>query len=421
MFGTKSARRGAPRALALACPLVFATLLLAGAPPAGAAGGATDWKPLQQSVLGLQVYAPGQSSPVEGVGFFVEGVDGLITSHRLIKGASRVVVHGGGASPVEVARYLGRDAKADIVILDVPAPAKKLIRGSYQMMSPNQFAFAILPAAATATIPPMHMAGFQASGLGDILAIDQTPPLGTPLADSLGRAIGLIEPLGDGKTAVTCAVPIERVLAVVAQPDAGGPLSALASDPTPPWTSAATPEGMQVLGGWFTRARKFPDAVTWLTRATDANPKLAEAWMEWGMALQSQDQNPDAEKKYRKALELQPSNAKAHLYLGSCLFNQEMLLQAQAEYDAALKADPQLAQVYVNLAGVFFRQEKKDDAEKAFRRALEMQPNLGIAHYNLGVLFASQGRTAAALNELDVLRKERSGFATQLQRFMGAK
>jgi Tfp pilus assembly protein PilF len=398
----------------------FALGLLGAAPIAWGQGALPDWKSLQQSVLELDVYSPGAAEPVKGVGFFLEGAEGLVTSLHLIKGASRVVAHA-GATPVEITRYLARDPKTDIVLLDVTPSGPKLGRSSYQMVPLSQTVFAIVPASSATPVQGMVMRVFEGAGIGEILAVSQRAPQGAPVADSLGRVLAMIEPLGNMETPAVCAIPIERVIQLAARPDRGGPLAGLASDPAPPWLSPETAEGLQVLGGFYSRAERFENAVNLLTRATEKNPRLVEAWMEWGMALQLKDMNPDAEVKYRKAIELQPGNARAHHYFGSCLFNEEMLLQAQEQYDAALKADPEYAQAYVNLAGVYFRQDKKEDAERALLRAIELQPWLGIAHYNLGALYASQGRTAAALNKLDLLRKERSGFAAQLRHLMTSK
>jgi Flp pilus assembly protein TadD len=391
-------------------------------PLQAAQGAATlpDWKSLQGAVAQLEIYRAGAAAPETGVGFFAEGVNGLVTSHRLVKGASRVVARTAGSSPVEITRYLARDAKQDIVLLDAPAPRAKLTRTTHHIVFPGQYAFALSPASDAPPAVPLLLAGFQGAGVGELLAVSQSATLGTPVADSLGRVLGMIQPLNAGDSWVYCALPIRRMVEVASRPDAGGPLSALAADPAAPWTDPGTAEGMQVMGAASCRGRRFDAGIALLTRATQQSPKLVEAWMEWGMALQMQDRNPEAEAKYREALRLAPGNARAHLYLGSCLFNQEMLLKAQEEYDAALKADPQFAQVYVNLAGVYFKQGKKEDAEAAFRRALELEPTLGNARYNLGVLFASEGRMASALSEFEALRKERSGFATQLKRFMGS-
>lgn len=391
---------------------------------AQAQGALPDWKALQASVLQIDAYAPGAASPTMGVGFFLQGTDGLVTSHRLIKGASRVVAHA-GATPVEITRYLARDATSDLVLLDLPLRGPGLGRSTYLLIPYSQMAFAIVPATSSgASAPatqPLVMKVFQGAGVGDLLAVSQRAPLGAPVADSLGRVVAMIETLGNEATPAVCAIPIERVTELAARPERGGPLTDLAADPTPAWTNPEKAEGQQVLGAFYGRAERYDDAVRLLTRATEMNPRLAEAWMEWGMILQMRDMNTDAEAKYIRALEIAPQNARAHLYYGSCLFNQEMLLKAQEQYDAALNADPQLAQAYVNLAGVYFKQDKKEEAEKALLRAVDMQPSLAIAHYNLGALYASQGRMTSALGKLDYLRQERSGFAPQLKRLMGAK
>jgi Tfp pilus assembly protein PilF len=399
---------------------LFLLLGLGSAIPASGAAGVPDWAGLQQAVFKLDVYRPGASAPASGVGFAMEGVDGILTAYHLVNGASRVVAHPVKGGPIEVTQYLAHDPATDLIVLKAPWTGTRLARGAGKLFSIGQIAFVIMPpGSATPSQPMRYYAMFEGAGVGETLAHEGGPPDGTPLADSLGRAVGMIHTLNDGATRTGISIPIERVFTMLARPELGGALSALASDPAAPWLDATTAAGAQMIGASISRGRRYAEATPYLTRAAGQDPTLAEALLEWGMALQGQQQNAAAEEKYRQALALQPANARAMLYLGSCQHMQGQYAKAQATYQQAIDLDPQYAQLHVNLAGIYFIEKKPADAERALRQALTIDPQLGIAHYNLGVLLANQDRRPEARAELEFLRSVKSGFAKQLESFTG--
>jgi Tfp pilus assembly protein PilF len=405
---------------ALGVALFLFLLGLGSAIPASGAVGAPDWGGLQQAVFKLDVYRPGASAPASGVGFALEGVDGILTAYHLVNGATRVVAHPAKGEPIEITQYVAHDPAADLIVLQAPWNGTRLARGACKLLSIGQVAFVIMPPGSVSPNQPMrYYTIFEGAGVGDMLAHEPGPPTGTPLADSLGRAIGIIHTLADGATRAGVSVPIERVFAMLAQPELGGALSALASEPTAPWLNSTTAAGAQMIGASIARRRSYAEATPYLSRAATQDPTMVEALLEWGMALQGQQQNAAAEEKYRQALALQPTNTRALLYLGSCQHMQGQYAKAQATYEQAIDLDPQFAQLHVNLAGIYFIEKKTADAERSLRQALAIDPQLGIAHYNLGVLLANGDRRPEARAELEFLRSAKSGFAKQLESFTG--
>ncbi len=400
---------------------LFLLLLgLGSAVPASDAVAQPDWGGLQQAVFNLEVYRPGASTPASAIGFALEGVDGIVTSYSLVNGATRVVAHPSKGGPIEITQYLAHDPAADLIVLKAPWTGTRLMRGAGKLFSIGQVAFVIMPPGSTSPSQPMrYYSNFEGAGVGDMLAHEPGPPTGTPLADSLGRAVGMIHTLTDGATRAGVSVPIERVFTMLAQPELGGALSALTSEPAAPWLNSTTAAGAQMIGASIARGRRYAEGLPYLTRAAGQDPKLVEALLEWGMALQGQQQNAPAEEKYRQALALQPTNTRALLYLGSCQHMQGEYAKSQATYQQAIDLDPQFAQLHVNLAGIYFIQKKPADAERSLRQALAIDPQLGIAHYNLGVLLMNQDRRQEARAELEFLRSAKSGFAKQLESFTG--
>ncbi len=400
---------------------VIALLLLAGvADPLLAKGTPPDWARLQESVVSLEVYRPGEATPSPAVGFFLAGAEGIITSHRLVRGAERVVCRPAGGSRTEITRYLAHDLATDLILLDAAVSKPGLARGSDEMLALGQVAFALLPQTGGAPVrETQFMSRFQGAVVGECLAVFPGPPTGAPYVDSLGQAIGMIEVLKVGATTATCVVPIRCISALLSRPDPGGRLADLAAEGDALWLREDTGEGLQTLGAVLCRGRRFTEGMPLLTQALERNPNLVEAFLEWGMAFQIQSEQTKAEEKYRKALALRPKDPVANLYLGSCLHMQGLYLKAEEAYQTAIDADPEWSRVYVNMGGIYFLQGKKDEAERAFRQAIRLDPDMGLARYNLGVLLNNQGRQQDAFAELDYLHQRKSGFASQLERFTG--
>jgi Flp pilus assembly protein TadD len=384
---------------------------------------------LNRSVVRLDILRPGGET-VTAAGFFVEGVTGLVTSHRLIKGAESVTARAADGTSQAIREFIARDPRSDLIVLRISAgPA--LRRGNPQMLARGQGAFSITP---PGHAQPHERLGFwrifQAASAGDMLAIKRLTStlgpdlIGAPVVDSLGGVVGVFEMLTEGATDAYFAISIDRVIDLMAKTDVGGSIGALAADPIANWATPGKAARWQVVGTTFapsTDAKDRETALAFLQRAYGTDARQIETLIELGMAYQVQNQHPKAEEYYRQALKLDDRNAITHLYLGSCLFMQGMYLQAQFEYEAAIDARPAWAMPHVNMAGVYVQQGKTDRAEESLRRALQLDPGLGVAKANLGVILFSAGRQNETLSLLRELETQKSGYATLLRRQMTPK
>ena len=118
---------------------------------------------------------------------------------------------------------------------------------------------------------------------------------------------------------------------------------------------------------------RLDDAVRHLERAVTAEPRLASAHADLGLALVSTGDGARAEEHYRRALELHPDLVAAQQGLGSLLLERGELEDAVAlmERSIALRpADPVLRR---NLAAALQRAGRTADAEAELRKALELE------------------------------------------------
>lgn len=394
------------------------------APHSSKAADETDWNRLRASVVDLDVHHPEGGMFERAYGFCLEGVDGIITCHRRVKGAERVTVRTFKGDKFDVTSYVAHDPVTDLIILDAPNAGEGLARGTHWLIANDQACFVILPP--SVRMPPYDQEPYKmrylgviaAAGVNDVLAAYGNISPGLPLADSLGQVIGVMEDLREGQTVATCAIPIRKVADLLAKPDPGGLLADLAGEPKAPWTQLDQAEGAQLMGALLCRNQRFAKGLPYLTRAIEQKPQFVEALIEWGKAYQSKNEHDEAERYYRRALELQPTYARGHLYLATNYFVQEQYAKAQEENKAAIALDPSLPLAHVNLGVSCYAQGDMARAMESLRTALEVEPLMGVAHLNLAALLHQQGQTKEAQETLKFLRSQKSGYATRLARTM---
>jgi tetratricopeptide (TPR) repeat protein len=131
----------------------------------------------------------------------------------------------------------------------------------------------------------------------------------------------------------------------------------------------------QQMGLAFQRAQRPEAALAAFTRASEADPMLADAHFGRGLALRDVGRMEDARLALQRATELEPAAAGAWFALG--LTCQDLLDEAAAAsaFQAALDARPGFAEAAVNLGICLQRLGDMDAAIEAFRRAIRIRPD----------------------------------------------
>ena len=114
------------------------------------------------------------------------------------------------------------------------------------------------------------------------------------------------------------------------------------------------------------------------------DPRMGDAWLDWGRMLERGKQTNEAVVVYRNALRSLPGFAKIHYRLG-------MSEKATGQADAALKSFNRAVQIDANFAeahfqiGVYFvGGELFEKAIESFQKAVVAKPSLTQARFNLG-------------------------------------
>src|SRR5438552_3118798 len=178
---------------------------------------------------------------------------------------------------------------------------------------------------------------------------------------------------------------------------------AIALDPTYALAHAGLADCYLLLGEYSSSrpADVLPKAKLHAYRALEFAGDLAEPHASLGLIGIYDYDWATAEREFKQAMELRSGYATAHHWYAILLVTLGRFAEARAEAERALELDP--ASVIVNnmLGVVSFESRDYEKAIAAFRKMLELNPGLAAAREVLACAYASMGRKADALAELD--------------------
>ena len=183
----------------------------------------------------------------------------------------------------------------------------------------------------------------------------------------------------------------------------------------------------------------YPDAVRWLKRSLQLDPRNAEAWYDLGRADMHQGDFAEAERNFNRALALAPGSMKALNNLGLSLEAQNRTAEALSAYEHAIAAQnsdsmhaseqpllnygallnsenrgsealaplleavrlaPRDSRCHEELARAYLQTHQEQPAITQFEQAVALDPANPRLHFQLGQLYRKRGDTARAAAEL---------------------
>ncbi len=144
-------------------------------------------------------------------------------------------------------------------------------------------------------------------------------------------------------------------------------------------------------GVQLARQGRLEEAVGAYERAIAAEPGLAEAHYNLGIAHRALGHMQDAASCWRRAIELKPDLVPAHNNLGSALLELGQVDAAIAAHRRALAVDPRSLAALVNLGNALRQAGRPDEAADTYRAALAQKPDEAMAHGNLGLALQDLG------------------------------
>ncbi len=135
-------------------------------------------------------------------------------------------------------------------------------------------------------------------------------------------------------------------------------------------------EANLIVGGAFSAALRYDDAVRHLGAAARLNPQSASVHFEYAMALQSASRSDEAIAELRTAASLDPADAKPHALMGVINLNRRHVDEAVDEFRAATGLEPHNAGYQAALGQALSKQPGQiREASAAFEEAMRLKPN----------------------------------------------
>ena len=176
------------------------------------------------------------------------------------------------------------------------------------------------------------------------------------------------------------------------------------------YTKAAqhrTPAGddLKIVGLNYVLLNDYPDAIKWLEKAVEAEPRNKEAWYFLGRAYYTRSRIGEARKAFLTVLELDPRDTKAENNLG-------LILESEAQPDAAMDAYRNAIhwqeqsvrpseQPFLNLGSLLMEQSRVGEAIPLLQKATELAPANAICRLKLGTAYLRLGKLTDAQRNLE--------------------
>ena len=161
--------------------------------------------------------------------------------------------------------------------------------------------------------------------------------------------------------------------------------------------------------GFLSPDEALPKAYAAALKATEIDPRSAEAHASLALLLSHRWDWPGAEAEFKRALQLDPHYANAHHWYGDYLSirgrHDEALLQARQ----ALELDPLNLMIGTWVGLRYYLARKYDLAIEQSRNTVAMDPNFAAAHLVLGESYVRAGLHKQALAELQLAAKLSGG------------
>jgi tetratricopeptide (TPR) repeat protein len=168
---------------------------------------------------------------------------------------------------------------------------------------------------------------------------------------------------------------------------------------------APTGDDLKIVGLNYVLLNDYPDAIKWLEKATEVEPKNKEAWYFLGRAYYTRSRIGEARKAFLMVLALDPRDAKAENNLG-------LIFESEAQPDAAMDAYSKAIawqeqslrsseQPYLNLGSLLMEQSRVGEAIPLLQRAVELAPGNAICHMKLGTANLRLGNLTDAQRDLE--------------------
>jgi tetratricopeptide (TPR) repeat protein len=169
--------------------------------------------------------------------------------------------------------------------------------------------------------------------------------------------------------------------------------------------SAPTGDDLKVVGLNYALLDDYSDAIKWLEKAVEYDPKNRDAWYYLGRSYYTKAMLAEARKAFLKVLDLNPEDAKAENNLGLIFETSGQPAAAIEAYQKAIgweeKSGHPSEQPYVNLGNLLMQEGKSKEGLAALERAVAIAPDNAFCRMKLGVAYREVGKLEDSRRELE--------------------
>jgi len=185
-----------------------------------------------------------------------------------------------------------------------------------------------------------------------------------------------------------------------------------------------TGEDLKIVGLDYVLLNDYANAIRWLAKAVELDPKNKDAWYYLGRAYYSRSLLPESRRAFLTVLDLDPRDARAENNLGLILESEAKPEEALEAYRKAIEWQAGSAhrseQPYLNLGNLLLELDRAGEAVAPLEKAVELAANNASCHLKLGTAYLRTNRLAEAQRELENaerLEPENAAIHYQLARF----
>ena len=152
------------------------------------------------------------------------------------------------------------------------------------------------------------------------------------------------------------------------------------------------------LGNAYAKSGKDAEAVSFLSKAVELNPKLAKAYSSRGVELFKKGQRAKGTADLEKAIEIDPKDAEAYNNLGSVYFGLGQDAKAISNFSKAIELKPTFSEAYKSRGTVYAKLGQNTEAIADLAKAVELSPKDAEAFFLLGTMYAQADKQAKAVS-----------------------
>ena len=121
--------------------------------------------------------------------------------------------------------------------------------------------------------------------------------------------------------------------------------------------------------GQYTDPNKAKD---YWDKVIAANPKMAEAYNNRGLAFYNLERHQQAINDFSQAIRMNPQYAEAFNNRGNAYYALDQYAKAEADFNKSLELKPKYAKALLNRGLAYFQMNKREESCKDFRRACDL-------------------------------------------------